>query len=94
MSIYDTLDIAEWEDHQKVRVIELSTAEREQETIELFNKIRPLLDSGCTYNKALRKVRNLRTLNTNNAWYKDVIAYGESQGYSKADYSYKRRPCK
>ena len=92
MSIYDTMDIAEWEDRQKIRIVEQSTAEREQETRELFEKIRPLLDNGCTYNKALRHVRGLRSLNTKNGWYKDVIAYGERMGYPKEEYSYKRRP--
>ena len=75
-----------------MKVIELSTAEREQETKELFEAIRPLLDGGYTYNKALRKVKNLKSLNTNNAWYRDVIKYGEKMGYPKEKYSYKRRP--
>ena len=75
-----------------MKVIELSTAEREQETKELFEAIRPLLDDGYTYNKALRKVKNLKSLNTNNAWYKDVIDYGERMGYPRKKYSYQRRP--
>ena len=75
-----------------MKVIEMTTAEREQEIVDLFNEIKPLLDKGCTYNKALRRVKNLSSLNTNNAWYKNVIKYGESQGYPKEEYSYKRRP--
>ena len=70
-----------------MRVIEMNTQEREQEIIDLFEAIKPLLDEGYTYNKALRKVKNLTSLNTNNAWYRNVIEYGESQGYSKKDYT-------
>ena len=79
-------------DVEQMKVIEQSTAEREQETKELFEAIRPLLDDGYTYNKALRKVKRLSTLNTSNAWYRNVIEYGEKQGYNRSDYSYKRRP--
>ena len=92
MSMLEPEDIALWEERKKIRIVEMSTAEREAETRELFEAIKPLLDKGYTYNKALRKVKNLRSLNTNNAWYRDVIKYGESQGYPKEDYSYKRRP--
>ena len=75
-----------------MKVIEQSTKEREQETKALFESIRPLLDDGYTYNKALRKVKGVATLNTSNAWYRNVIEYGEKQGYRRSDYSYKRRP--
>ena len=74
-----------------MKVIEMNTREREQEIIDLFESIKPLLDEGYSYNKALRKVKNLTSVNTNNAWYRNVIEYGESQGYSKKDYSYGRR---
>ena len=92
MSMLEPEDIAEWEERRKMRVIELSTKEREQETQQLFEQIKPLLDQGYTYNLALREVKGLETLNTSNAWYRDVIEYGESQGYNRSDYSYKRRP--
>ena len=75
-------------------IIEQSTAEREEETKALFESIRPLLDEGYTYNKAIRKIRELTTLNTNNTWYRDVIDYGERMGYKREDYTYKRRPVK
>lgn len=95
MSMLEPEDIAEWEERRKIRVIELSTKEREQETQQLFETIQPLLDKGYTYNLALREVKGLETLNTSNAWYRDVIEYGESQGYSRKEYSKRRRPvCK
>ena len=91
MSMLEPEDIALYQEQKKIRVIEMSTAEREQETIDLFNKIRPLLDQGYTYNRAIRKVRNITALNTNNAWYRNVIEYGESQGYPKEKYNRKGR---
>lgn len=64
-----------------MRIIERSTYERNLETKELFDKIRPLLDDGYSYNKALKVIRNANSINTNHGWYKDVVEYGESQGY-------------
>ena len=38
------------------KVISQSTNEREQETIDLFNKTKPYLDEGFSYRLALQKV--------------------------------------
>ena len=38
------------------KVISQSTKEREQETIDLFNKAKPYLDDGCSYRSALQKL--------------------------------------
>lgn len=79
-----------------IRVIEQTTEERKQETRELFNKIRPLLDNGIMYNKAVKQVKNLPPdySCTQLAWFRDLIAYGETQGYAYKDYksSAGRRP--
>lgn len=69
-------------------VIEQTTAEREQETIDLFNEIRPLLDSGYSYHSALRKIGKMhQKWNNDAAWLRDLRKYGETQGYPFDEYS-------
>ena len=72
-----------------ITIISQSTAEREKETKELFEKIKPLLDQGMIYSAAVMKVKNLPyAFNRNKqAWFRDLVAYGESQGYDYDDYS-------
>ena len=66
-----------------ITVIEQTTAERNQETKELFGQIQPLLDDGYSYISALKKIGKL----THNGrvfqrgWFKDLIHYGGTQGY-------------
>lgn len=76
-----------------ITIITQTTAERRQETIDLFNQIRPYLDKNYTYSHAIRIVKNLppRANRYSQAWYRDVVAYGESQGYKYEDYSGKRK---
>lgn len=71
-------------------IIETTTSQRKQETETLFKKVKPLLDEGLSYNKAVRKVKNLpRTYPCLNlAWFRELIEYGETQGYSYKDYKY------
>lgn len=75
-----------------ITIISQTTAERRQETINLFNKIKPLLDQGMIYSAAVRQVKNLPSDagRYQMAWYKELVAYGESQGYHYEDYSGKR----
>ena len=75
-----------------ITIIQQTTAERRQETIDLFNKIKPLLDNGWIYSAAIRKVKNLPPgfNRYQQAWYRDVVAYGETQGYKYEDYSGKK----
>ena len=74
-----------------IKVIETSTAERKQETIELFNEIKPYLDDGYSYTSALEKVGRITSKAKGyyycQAWFKDLKEYGESQGYYYTDYS-------
>ena len=72
-------------------VIERSTQDYENEIKSLFESIKPLLDKGYTYPQALQKVKNCRTINTTNKWYKNVLAYGESKGYTADIYNRARR---
>lgn len=78
-----------------ITVIEQSTEERKKETKELFDKIRPLLDEGYIYSNAINKVLG-RTGKPyySNGWYRDVIRYGESQGYDYNSYSGKENSYK
>lgn len=74
------------------KVICQSTKEREQETIDLFNKAKPYLDDGCSYRLAIMKALGLKpTCSFSGArWYKEFMRYADAHGYSKAEYRYKR----
>ena len=75
-----------------IKVISQSTGERENETRELFEEIRPLLDKGYSYSRAVRQVKNMKTIYvTHYRWFKDLIKYGESQGYRYVDYQISKR---
>jgi hypothetical protein len=64
-----------------IRVIQQTTAERNQETQELFQQIRPYLDQGYGYYTAVRKATGRTPNNYKNGWYRALIDYGETQGY-------------
>lgn len=67
-------------------IVERNTNERNMETVSLFNQVKPLLEKGYSYHLAVKKIKNTNSLNTNNAWFRELIEYGESQGYLKEDY--------
>ena len=74
------------------KVISQSTKEREQETIDLFNKAKPYLDDGCSYRSALQKLLGKKpTCSFSDArWYKDFVEYADAHSYPKTEYTYKR----
>ena len=74
------------------KVICQSTKEREQETIDLFNKAKPYLDDGFSYRSALQKVLGKKpTCSFGGArWYKEFVEYADAHGYPKSEYRYKR----
>ena len=74
------------------KVISQSTKEREQETIDLFNKTKPYLDDGCSYRLALQKVLGKKpSCSFGGArWYKEFMEYADAHGYPKSEYIYKR----
>ena len=79
-----------------IKVITQSTSERNEETKSLFEAIRPLLDAGYGYMNALIKIGFVEKVALkhnyyNRAWFKDLKAYGKSQGYPYAEYSGKGR---
>ena len=73
-----------------IRVIQQSTEERKAETIQLFEKIKPLLDKGYSFNKALSEVTDLSVTNYRCGWFKDLIDYAKTQGYDYHEYKWKR----
>lgn len=75
-----------------ITIVSQSTSERKMETVDLFNQIKPLLDEGMIYSKAIKIVKGLPTgfSLTNRAWFRDLVEYGESQGYPYKKYSGKR----
>ena len=74
------------------KVISQSTKEREQETIDLFNKAKPYLDDGFSYRLAIMKVLGKEPSNSfgSASWYKEFIDYADAHGYPKSEYRYKR----
>lgn len=66
-----------------VKVIQQSTSERMEETRTGFNKIKPFLDNGFSYNESLRKAGLMSVKGSwrNRAWTRDVIEYAKKQGY-------------
>ena len=74
------------------KVISQSTKEREQETIDLFNKAKPYLDDGCSYRLALQKVLGKKPTCSfsDTSWYKEFVEYADTHGYPKTEYRYKR----
>lgn len=65
-----------------IKVVAQTTADRKKETKQQFNKIKPYLDEGYTYRQALRKSGVTSRIPTRyNGWFRDLIEYGESQGY-------------
>ena len=74
------------------KVICQSTKEREQETIDLFNKAKPYLDEGFSYRSALQKLLDLKPNYSFSgfSWYKEFVEYADAHGYPKKEYRYKR----
>ena len=74
------------------KVICQSTKEREQETINLFEKAKPYLDDGFSYRSALQKVLGKKpSCSFGGArWYKEFVEYADAHGYPKSEYRYKR----
>ena len=67
-----------------IKVISQTTAERNQETQELFQECKPLLDKGFTIGQAVKKVLGLKHNNFyNRAWFKEVKNYAKQQEENK-----------
>ena len=67
-----------------ITVISQTTAERNEETRQLFNSIRPYLDKGYSYRSALNQIGKIRNMSGGyytQSWFRELIEYGETQGY-------------
>lgn len=76
-----------------ITIIEQTTSEREQETRELFESIRPYLDKGYNYRRALiliGRISENTKLNNRNGWFRDLTQYGASRGYDYYDFRFNR----
>lgn len=66
----------------KITVITQTTAEREQEKIELWEKCQPYIKEGYTLRKAVAKVKGTKLPPSSRlAWFRDLRRYAWSQGY-------------
>lgn len=66
-----------------IKVIQQSESEQKQETIELFQQIKPYLDKGYSWNKAFEKVGLVYGYQSWKArrWTRDVVEYAKTLGY-------------
>ena len=56
-----------------ITVISQTTAERREETRQLFLRLKPLMENGYTLSKAVKKELNIKhNAFYNQAWYKDL----------------------
>ncbi|WP_405286592.1 hypothetical protein [Methanobrevibacter sp.] len=63
-----------------IKVIEQNTNERNQQTIQLFQKIKPYLDEGHSFTRALT-ICGYKVYNYKSGWFKHLIDYAKTQGY-------------
>ena len=74
-----------------ITVIEQTTAERQEETKQLFEQIKPLLDEGYSYMTACIMIgkceHKTRTVQYSRSWFSDLKEYGETQGYPYHKYN-------
>lgn len=66
-----------------IKVIEQSTAERNLETEQLFQKCKPYLNEGKGLAEAVQKVKKTKHRYFYHfKWYKDLRNYAKTQGYT------------
>ena len=70
-------------------IISKNTAERKQETMKLFESIKPYLDQGYSFRQSLQKIGRITSsggFNMHTGWGRDLIEYAHTQGYPYNDY--------
>ena len=73
-----------------INVISQTTAERQQETAELFEQCRPYLEKGMSLRKAVHQGTNRKVSNTRNGWFVELKEYAKTQGYDYNKMKWKR----
>lgn len=63
-----------------IKVIEQSTSDREKEIISIFTEVKPLLDDGYSFSKALQLTGH-PVYNYKSGWFKHLVEYARTQGY-------------
>jgi hypothetical protein len=79
-----TLHLQQGSEKTMIKITERTTQEIEQETIDLYDACRPLLEKGFTLYQAIRTVKRIpgSTNFGSQAWYKRFRDYALSQGYT------------
>lgn len=68
----------------KIRVIALSTAERNQETERLYKKCEPYLQEGYSLAAAIQKIKNLSHRSfVRTRWYRELHQRAKQDGYGR-----------
>lgn len=62
-------------------VIERSDKDMDNETIQLFQQIKPLIDNGYSICNAVKTVKGINSVNTHLGWYQRVRQHCIEQGY-------------
>ena len=78
------------EDNDCIRVICESSNQRKELAKKNFEKIKPFLDKGMIYSNACIHaglVDDSKGSWRTYSWYKDIVSYGEKQGYPYKNYS-------
>lgn len=68
--------------HAHLKIKELNDAEQYEETVKLFKAMKPYLDDGMSFTKAIQKVTGITHLGFfHQRWYRDLRDYAASKGY-------------
>ena len=73
-----------------INIIQQTTAERNQETADLYEQCLPYLQKGMSLRKAVHTATDRKVTNTKNGWFVDLAKYAESQGYDYHRMKWKR----
>lgn len=69
-----------------IKVITMSTAERKQETRDLWMQVKPRILNGENFNKVVCELTGCRGVNTHLGWYRDLTTLMQKEGYDYKDY--------
>ena len=64
-----------------IKVISQTTAERDQETMELFHECKPYLDNGYSLSHAVMEIKGIKHGFQGRKWFKELRKYAKKEGY-------------